>query len=69
MQQVYFTGGQLYSAITSTIFDGKNFVDGVEWFTVTPTFKKGALKEELEAVINEITQMLDKNRRQQTVTG
>jgi hypothetical protein len=37
MQQVYHVGGQLYSAITSTIYDGTEFVDGVEWFIVQPT--------------------------------
>ena len=44
MQQVYYTGGQLISAITSTIFDGTEFVDGVEWFIVKPTFSGGALR-------------------------
>jgi hypothetical protein len=44
MQQVYHAGGQLFSAITSTINDGTEFVDGVEWFIVKPTFtKSGAL--------------------------
>ena len=43
MQQVYHAGGQLFSAITSTIFDGTEFVDGVEWFIVKPTFSSGAL--------------------------
>ncbi len=43
MQQVYYTGGQLYSTITSTIFDGTEFVDGVEWFIVKPAFSGGVL--------------------------
>jgi hypothetical protein len=44
MQQVYHAGGQLFSAITSSIYDGTEFVDGVEWFIVKPTFSKsGAL--------------------------
>jgi hypothetical protein len=47
MQQVYYTGGQLYSAITSTIYDGAEFVDGVEWFIVKPTFSGGALHASL----------------------
>jgi hypothetical protein len=47
MQQVYFGGGQLFSAITSTIFDGTEFVDGVEWFVVKPTFTSGALRAAL----------------------
>lgn len=45
MQQVYFSGGQLFSAITSTINDGTEFVDGVEWFIVTPSFSKSGLLE------------------------
>jgi len=44
MQQVYYVGGELYSAITSTVFDCTEFVDGVEWFIVTPSFKYGALR-------------------------
>src|SRR5271157_3837636 len=44
MQQVYYEGGKLYSAITSTVFDCTSFVDGVEWFIVTPSFKYGALR-------------------------
>jgi len=47
MQQVYFGGGRLFSAITSTIFDGTEFVDGVEWFVVKPTFTSGALRAAL----------------------
>jgi hypothetical protein len=48
MQQVYNAGGQLFSAITSTIYDGTEFVDGVEWFIVKPTFSKaGALRAAL----------------------
>jgi hypothetical protein len=48
MQQVYYTGGQLFSAITSTIYDGTEFVDGVEWFIVDPDFNKsGALRASL----------------------
>jgi len=47
MQQVYYEGSQLYSAITSTIFDGTEFVDGVEWFVVKPTFTSGALRASL----------------------
>jgi hypothetical protein len=47
MQQVYYDGGQLNSAITSTIFDGSEFVDGVEWFVVKPTFTSGALHASL----------------------
>jgi hypothetical protein len=44
MQQVYDAAGQLFSSITSTIFDGTEFVDGAEWFIVKPTFSKsGAL--------------------------
>jgi hypothetical protein len=45
MQQVYYTGGQLFSAITSTIYDGTEFVDGVEWFIVTPSFSKSGVLE------------------------
>jgi hypothetical protein len=45
MQQVYHAGSQLFSAITSTIYDGTEFVDGVEWFIVKPTFSpSGALR-------------------------
>jgi len=45
MQQVYYAGGQLFSAITSTLYDGTEFVDGVEWFIVKPTFStSGALR-------------------------
>jgi len=44
MQQVYCVGGELYSAITSTVLDCTSFVDGVEWFIVTPSFKNGALR-------------------------
>ena len=48
MQQVYYVGGQLFSAITSTIFDGTEFVDGVEWFIGKPSFSgSGALRAAL----------------------
>jgi hypothetical protein len=48
MQQVYDAGGQLFSSITSTIYDGSAFVDGAEWFIVNPTFSKsGALRAAL----------------------
>lgn len=45
MQQVYLSGGQLFSAITSTINDGTEFVDGVEWFIVSPSFSKSGVLE------------------------
>ena len=52
MQQVYYAGGQLFSAITSTIYDGTEFVDGVEWFIVKRTFSKaGALRAALGGTI------------------
>jgi hypothetical protein len=38
MQQVVFSGNLLYSAITSTIFDGNEFVDGILYFIVQPAF-------------------------------
>ncbi|MFY9529772.1 MAG: hypothetical protein WAR24_12760, partial [Candidatus Acidiferrales bacterium] len=38
MQQVVFSGNLLYSAITSTIFDGSEFVDGILYFIVQPGF-------------------------------
>jgi hypothetical protein len=38
MQQVAFSGNLLYSAITSTIFDGSEFVDGILYFIVQPGF-------------------------------
>ena len=44
MQQVYYVGGQLYSAITSTVYDCTSFVAGVEWFIVKPSFQSGALR-------------------------
>jgi hypothetical protein len=43
MQQVYQSGAQLFSAITSTIYDGSEFVDGVEWFIVKPSFNKSGV--------------------------
>ncbi len=43
MQQVYHSGNQLYSAITSTIYDGAEYVDGVEWFAVKPSFNKSGV--------------------------
>ncbi len=43
MQQVYSSGNQLYSAITSTIYDGTEYVDGVEWFIVKPSFNKSGV--------------------------
>ena len=50
MQQVYHSGSQLFSSITSTIFDGTEFVDGAEWFIVEPTFSiSGALGSTLTA--------------------
>jgi hypothetical protein len=48
MQQVYYAGGQLFSAITSTVYDGTDFVDGVEWFIVKPSSGgSGALRAAL----------------------
>ena len=38
MQQVVFSGNLLYSAITSTIFDGSEFVNGILYFIVQPGF-------------------------------
>jgi hypothetical protein len=38
MQQVVFSGSLLYSAITSTIFDGNEFVNGILYFIVQPSF-------------------------------
>jgi hypothetical protein len=38
MQQVVFSGSRLYSAITSTIFDGTEFVNGILYFIVQPGF-------------------------------
>ena len=38
MQQVVFSGQLLYSAITSTIFDGSEFVNGILYFIVQPSF-------------------------------
>jgi hypothetical protein len=38
MQQVVFSGSLLYSAITSTVFDGTEFVDGILYFVVQPGF-------------------------------
>jgi len=38
MQQVVFSGNLLYSAITSTVFDGEEFVDGILYFVVQPGF-------------------------------
>jgi hypothetical protein len=38
MQQVVFSGNLLYSAITSTVFDGTEFVDGILYFIVQPGF-------------------------------
>jgi hypothetical protein len=50
MQQVVFSGSYLYSALTSTIFDGKQFVNGIEWFVIKPGFTKtGQLKAQLKA--------------------
>ena len=43
MQQVYKSNNQLYSAITSTIYDGAEYVDGVEWFIVKPRFTKSGV--------------------------
>ncbi|MGH9776551.1 MAG: hypothetical protein ACRD50_16590 [Candidatus Acidiferrales bacterium] len=49
MQQVVFTGEHLYSAITTTIFDGTEFVDGIETFVLEPGFNEnGKLKAELD---------------------
>ena len=38
MQQVVFSGNLLCSAITSTIFDGSEFVNGILYFIVQPDF-------------------------------
>jgi len=38
MQQVVFSGNFLYSAITSTVFDSAEFVDGILYFVVQPGF-------------------------------
>lgn len=43
MQQVYHSGGQLFSAITTTLYDGSEFIDGVEWFIVNPSFSKSGV--------------------------
>ena len=43
MQQVYSSKNQLFSAITSTIYDGAEYVDGVEWFIVKPSFNKSGV--------------------------
>jgi len=43
MQQVYLSSNQLYSAITSTIYDGAEYLDGVEWFIVKPRFTKSGV--------------------------
>ena len=48
MAQVVFSGSYLYSAITSTIFDGSGFVDGILYFVVQPGFTStGTLKAAL----------------------
>jgi len=57
MQQVYYVGGQLYSAITSTVYDCTSFVAGVEWFIVKPSFQSGALR----AVLSENDYLAVKN--------
>jgi hypothetical protein len=41
MQQVVYSGNLLYSAITSTVFDGDEFVDGILYFVVQPGFTSG----------------------------
>jgi hypothetical protein len=51
MQQVVFSGNLLYSALTSTVFDGSEFVDGILYFVVEPGFTNtGALTASLKTV-------------------
>ncbi|MGH9776552.1 MAG: hypothetical protein ACRD50_16595 [Candidatus Acidiferrales bacterium] len=49
MQQVVFSGERLYGALTGTIFDGTEFVDGIETFVLEPSFHSGLLKAKLDA--------------------